>query len=127
MSGVSHWIVLMSRLPHAVLQTTKPKTPLTEKDRRRSGRMPVSPALIPLLRGTANADAIAEDLRPEETSEGLVKVVAEKFDEGSVAKATQTYDLIESPDYGGRGIIIGLLLSALFWGVITVLCYLAFR
>jgi hypothetical protein len=72
-------------------------------DRRRAGRLPVSPALVPLLRDPASVTTDPDQplLVPETSYRGFVEA-----------------DPFHNEMAPSRGIMLGLSISMLFWGAI---------
>ena len=73
-------------------------------DRRRVGRKPVSPELIPLLRAPGKGDEVPDDLRRLLEDEGELPIEAD-------------------PIASARGIALGVALSVPIWGVIGGVVY----
>lgn len=89
-------------------------------DRRRSGRVAVDPALIPLLRGTAS---LAEPVPVIPASQEDTAQASFDFRTApSLAEQAHLTDLDDGGD-PGRSIIIALLISVPFWVVVVATCY----
>jgi hypothetical protein len=81
----------------------------TSPDRRRPGRSPVSSAVVPILRRPAGDGVLPGDTVADESHDH--------------ARSISPRDALGT----ARGIVLGVLLSVLFWAAIGVVAYFALR
>jgi hypothetical protein len=82
---------------------------VTQPDRRRPGRRAVSSAVVPILRMPAGDGVLADESEADSVRDH--------------ARSMSPRDALGT----ARGIVLGVLLSLLFWAAIGVIAYLALR